>query len=465
MSGATPRGLAAHRPPGPAVEQTAVFPPGALVGHRPPGAAIGPRPAGPAAVGQTAVFPPGALVGPHPPGPAVGQTAVFPPGIIVEQRGRTVAEPALEQPATLAANAVERPPRPAIEPPRPAIEPPGPAIEPPPGRPVEPPAPAVEKTSSAPQPSAPRRAVPGVDSAIAIDVGGTGIRGELVTPDGVILARIERPTPPGPAARDAVADLGSELLRRAPGRVVGAGVVLPGLVDSVKGFAVHGGDLGWRKMELVGALGHVWRIPVRVASAVGSGAVVEHRYGAARGLPDFAFVSIGARIDAVLVTEGRLRIGARGECAQLGHLSVRADPRCGCGGNGCVVTLASSLAIAQRYELTGGPTVPGAREVVPRLGLDPVADLVWGQAVAALAEGLVNLVLMSATPVVVIGGGVVEAGAALLEPLVAALGDRVRVVEPPRLAAAAYGGRGAIVGAALLAYADWTRDVVGDAGR
>ena len=73
------------------------------------------------------------------------------------------------------------------------------------------------------------------------------------------------------------------LAQRPDAPVVGAGVVVPGLVDREAGIATYSANLGWRHLELVRSLGAEWRLPVRIANDVASGGVAEHRLGAGAG--------------------------------------------------------------------------------------------------------------------------------------------------------------------------------------
>jgi predicted NBD/HSP70 family sugar kinase len=77
--------------------------------------------------------------------------------------------------------------------------------------------------------------------ALALDVGGRTIKAELVDRAGTVVVSGQRPTPQGHRARDAVAEVGRKLLARRPDEpVVGAGVVVPGLVDREAGSHVTG---------------------------------------------------------------------------------------------------------------------------------------------------------------------------------------------------------------------------------
>jgi glucokinase len=292
--------------------------------------------------------------------------------------------------------------------------------------------------------------------ALAIDVGGTTIKAELVDRSGTVVASEQRQTPPGSRARDAVAEVGRTLLaQRQEVPVVGAGVVVPGLVDRDAGIATYSANIGWRDLELVRSLGAQWGLPVRIANDVASGGVAEHRLGAGVGTQDLAFVPVGTGIAASIVSGGRLVTGHRGETAEIGHLAVRTGVRCSCGRDGCLEAIASAAAIARRYtELSGNP-VAGAHDVAARLATDDVARRVWQDAVDALADGLGIVSLVVGPALVVIGGGLSRAGEALLDPLRVALRQRSTVVQPADVTVSALGDRGGVIGAALLARDGW----------
>jgi len=295
--------------------------------------------------------------------------------------------------------------------------------------------------------------------ALAIDVGGTTIKAELVDPVGTVVASEQRPTPQGRRARDAVADVGHTLLaQRSDAPVVGAGVVVPGLVDREAGVATYSANLGWRDLELVESLGAEWRLSVRIANDVASGGVAEHRLGAGVGTEDLVFVPIGTGIAASIVSGGRLVTGHRGETAEIGHLAVRTGIPCACGRDGCLEAVASAAAIARRYAGLSGNEVTGADEVVTRLNTDSVARQVWQDAVEALADALGIVSLLVGPALVVIGGGLSRAGEALLDPLRVALRERTRLVHPADVAVSVLGDRGGVVGAALLARDGWAAE-------
>ena len=295
--------------------------------------------------------------------------------------------------------------------------------------------------------------------ALAVDVGGTTIKAELVDRAGTVVAAEQRPTPQGHQALETIAEVGRTLLaKRSDAPVVGAGVVVPGLVDREAGIATYSANIGWRDLELVRSLGAEWRVPVRIANDVAAGGVAEHRLGAGVGTPDLVFVPIGTGIAASIVSGGHLVTGHRGETTEIGHVTVRPGVRCACGRDGCLEAVASAAAIARRYTSLSGNDVTGARDVVERLSTDAVARQVWQDAVEALADALDILSLVVSPALVVIGGGLSRAGEELLAPLRVALRQRVTIVHPAEVTASVLGDRGGVIGAALLARDGWAAE-------
>jgi glucokinase len=294
------------------------------------------------------------------------------------------------------------------------------------------------------------------DLALAVDVGGTTIKGELVDRDGTVVATERAPTPPGESAREAIGLVGDRLLARASAAVHAGGVVVPGIVDSARGVASYSANIGWRELALAEPLTQRWQVPVRLGHDVASAAVAEIRYGAGRGESDVCFVVIGTGVAAVVVAGGRPVSGHRGEIAEIGHLEVRPGHACPCGGDGCLEAVASATAIARRYRDRTGEAVTGAEDVVTRLPHDPVAREVWHDAIDALADGLATLAMVVAPGLVVVGGGLSVAGDDLVAPLARELHRRTRVVAPARVTLAELGSRAGVVGARMLAFDPWT---------
>jgi glucokinase len=286
--------------------------------------------------------------------------------------------------------------------------------------------------------------------ALGLDVGGTDTKAVLVDGDEPLEFRT-RPTPRAPAdIVEAVAELAAEL-----GPAEAIGLAVPGVVDEAAGVAVWSENLNWSDVPFAALVRDRCGLPTVLSHDVRTGAIGEIRAGAARGLDDVVYLSIGTGISAGIVLGGRLHSGA-GLAGEIGHTPAAGhDDPCACGGRGCLEAVASAAAIARRYTARSGNPAAGAAEVL-RAG-DPVALEVWDEALEALAGALAWIASVIAPEAVVIGGGLSRAGDALFGPLNDRLPRRLTFQRVPRLVPAELGERAGCIGAGLLAL-DSVRD-------
>jgi glucokinase len=297
-----------------------------------------------------------------------------------------------------------------------------------------------------------------MELVVAIDLGGTSIKAALVDSGHGTVHTVRVPT----RRRDGVVDveqLGelvevlSEHAGARGGTVRGLGVAVPGIVDGDLGVVRFTANLGWRDLPLRDLLAERAKLPLRIGHDVRTGGLAEFTVGAAVGVRNAMFMPVGTGIAAAFMVDGQ-ELTAGGYAGEIGHAIV--DPQgtvCGCGARGCLETLGSAAAIARRYAERSGAPVAGAHEVAARVAAgDPVARQVWDEAVGALAAALTTAVVLLAPEVIVIGGGLAEAGDALFEPLRKDLAGRLTFHRRPELVAAALGDNAGCIGAGLLAW-------------
>ncbi|MER7458988.1 ROK family protein [Micromonospora sp. NPDC126480] len=295
---------------------------------------------------------------------------------------------------------------------------------------------------------------------VALDVGGTGMKCALVHRDGTVAHAERHPTDAarGPAAVvETILDVADALAGKArlDGLTpVALGVAVPGVVDEARGVAVWSANVGFRDVPLRALAEARLGLPAALGHDVRVGGLAEARLGAGRDARHVLFVAIGTGIAAAHVVDGTAAVGAHGAAGEIGHIQVRpGGPRCGCGRPGCLEALASASAVARRYaEVTAGTAVVSAAEVATRAAAgEPAAGRVWTEAVEALADGLATGQALYDVETIVLGGGLAQAGAQLLDPVRAALHERMTFHREPRLVAAALGDEAGCLGAALLA--------------
>jgi glucokinase len=293
---------------------------------------------------------------------------------------------------------------------------------------------------------------------VALDVGGTGMKCALVRPDGTVHLEERHPTlaARGPeAVTENILEIAAGLAgkARADGlEPIAVGIAVPGVVDEENGVAVWSSNVGFRDVPLRALIEQRVGLPAALGHDVRVGGIAEARLGAGRGERHVLFVAIGTGIAAALVVNGSGYNGAHGAAGEVGHIIVRpGGTPCPCGQKGCLESVASARAIGKRYaELAGEPEAT-AFDVVNRISTDEKAQEVWHEAIEALADGLVTAQALFDVSVLVLGGGLAEAGDALLVPLRAEIEQRLTFHRMPGLVRAALGDAAGCLGAALLA--------------
>jgi glucokinase len=313
----------------------------------------------------------------------------------------------------------------------------------------------------------------GRDTAfVGVDLGGTNIRAAVFDDGMNILGRSERPTKAQEGADEVIRRVAAcvrEALERtsvAAGEVAGVGVGAAGLTDWRTGVVVLASNLGWRDVPLKERLEQeLDGLRVEVDKDTNAAALAEARLGAGREFRHFLYVTAGTGIGGGLILDGTLYRGATGGAGDIGHVVVDPDgPRCGCGDHGCVEVFSSGAGMVDRARemLVGSEEAGSSAMRVEGLSTetifeaaregDVVAARVVETAGRALGLALADYVNINNPEAIVLGGGVVRAGRAYMDPVerelrqraLPALGEIVKLV-PPEL-----GDDVGVTGAALL---------------
>jgi len=308
-----------------------------------------------------------------------------------------------------------------------------------------------------------------VRPGVGIDVGGTKIAAVRVSSDGQMLARFEVSTP----AEDMTATLDAtvEAARRVLDHTVGAvGVGAAGLVEYATGTLAFAPNLAWREAKISEHVSDALGLPTLTDNDANVAAWGEYRFGAGRGHEHVLVVTVGTGIGGGIVAGGKLFRGANGFAAEIGHIIVEpGGPLCGCGNYGCWEQVASGHAItragrdaASEYPNSllssmaeGDPSNVTGRLVTEaaRQG-DHLALGIFAEVGRRLGEGIAGLVNVLDPQIVVVGGGAIEAGDALLGPARVGFRGAVEALEyrpEVPLVAAELGPDAGAVGAGSLA--------------
>ncbi len=312
-------------------------------------------------------------------------------------------------------------------------------------------------------------------TTVGIDIGGTSAKlgvldkhlavrelpavptGLDITPEALALGVRDRILP---AIRDARA-MGEE--------ITAVGVGSAGLVDVTAGLVRTSPNLPtWRDAPLQRLFSHALALPVVLINDADAFAYAEGKHGAGAGHRAGLFVTLGTGVGGGIMVDGRLFGGAHGVAGEIGHMSVdvQGEP-CPCGGRGCLESFVGSAKIADRAERKiasgapgtaireaagDGPITAAAISEAARAG-DWTARAVYAEIAEILGTALAGVANLLSLDVIVIGGGVADAGDALWGPMRRTLHDRTMAPESmkPRLYASRFGALAGVVGAAAFA--------------
>lgn len=275
---------------------------------------------------------------------------------------------------------------------------------------------------------------PAATAALAMDWGGTWNRIAVVDRQGEMLWQSRLPNAPGADQEQLLAG-GAGLIEQAREwcgnrDIVGLGIAVAGPVDATTGALLDPPNLAALNGVSLKAL---WEpdlgFPVRIGNDANLAALGEYRYGAgleARRRQNTAatlvYVTVSTGIGGGVIDRGRMFLGANGMAAEIGHQVVdrsSSAPRCQCGAQGCLESLASGTAIARIARQRAAE--PGTNSALSNLAAgqitaetvfeaagqgDALAQELVEAAVQTLAVGLVNTLHLYNPDLLVMGGGV-----------------------------------------------------------
>ncbi|MDZ4166172.1 MAG: ROK family protein [Coriobacteriia bacterium] len=309
--------------------------------------------------------------------------------------------------------------------------------------------------------------------AVGVDVGGTRIAAGLVERKGRMLKEVRTLTPAeaGPfAIVDAIIELITEVTAGVhPGEIAGIGVGLPAQIDFLKQTVEFCTNLPLAGVDMRSLIMSRVRHPVAIDNDGNCAGIGESRFGAAKGVRDFVMITLGTGVGGALFFNGEPYRGSRGLAAEIGHMVVRLDgPPCPCGGKGHIESYmgrpaiaAAGRAAAAEYrgrairEQAGGNDERVTAEDVINAALkgDEIARQILLDAGEVLGEALVGIVNLLNPRLIVVGGGVGESCAFLVERAAEVI-DRNALAgrRDVRVAQAELGNDAGALGAAALAF-------------
>ena len=267
-------------------------------------------------------------------------------------------------------------------------------------------------------------------------------------------------------ARETAADI-DRLLEQSGGalaELLTVAVGVPGPVDPATGFLGSPGILpGWAGVHIASAFQSTVDAHVVVDNDANLGALGEMQWGAGRGFRDFTYLKVTTGIGAGLVLDGHLYRGAAGTAGEIGHTTIDENgPVCRCGNRGCLELYAATPALLELLRTRAGESLTVRELLDESASGDPGSRRVLEDAGRHIGVALANLCNLISPQRIVVGGELVGAGDALLQPMresmargaVPAAGQRAEIV-PGEL-----GDRASVLGAVALALVESTHQLL-----
>lgn len=303
---------------------------------------------------------------------------------------------------------------------------------------------------------------------IGVEVSGSMIRAALVSQSGEVIERREAALEREKLTEQA-ASVAKELRDAANGaNIAGVGVGVPGLVNPETGNVIFSTDLpALARADFHAELSRAVGLDVLLENDANAAAYGEYMAGAGRGSRHMFYITIGTGIGGAFIFDDKIWRGASGFAGEFGHITI--DPEgieCACGNTGCLETVASAPNIVRR---THERLFRDGTSSLSRLAMnrdftasdiareatngDDFARLMIERTGRSIGTGIAAIINLLSVERIVLGGGVMEAGELILDPIIREAGRRSfqPCFEATQIVAASLGPDAVPIGAALLA--------------
>lgn len=275
---------------------------------------------------------------------------------------------------------------------------------------------------------------------MGIDVGGTNIKMMIMDGDYRVVAKCSIPT-----LRDTgYEEVSTRMIRAAkelmaghnlkPESLKAVAMGLPGTVDTVQGVTVRLSALHWDGFNPCEKIGKYFQVPYFIENDANINAFGEYMFGGNRGRKSLALVTLGTGVGCGIVLDGKIAGGANNMAAELGHMIVNADggELCLCGKRGHLESYCSGIALTWEAQamMSVFPDSVLHQYVRENNGLFDIAMITRGyeehdhvcrelidRYTRYLSVGLANLMTMYNPELILVGGGISNAGDIILNPI------------------------------------------------
>lgn len=273
--------------------------------------------------------------------------------------------------------------------------------------------------------------------AIGIDIGGTSTKFGIVDQSGKVICQDTLATYSYPTVDlfiDSLYNKMMPMIQQVGGidTIIGIGVGAPN-GNIYSGAIEYAPNLQWKGIiPLASFIQHKFELPTTLTNDANAAALGEMMYGATKNVPHFIMITLGTGVGSGIVIDGKIVVGHDGFAGELGHTIIRHDGRLhtGTGMRGSVESYASATGVlntALEFLNSNPEKASLLRNYSPEsltskdiytcaMQGDDIAKEVFEFTGKILGEALSNFVMFSSPEVIVLFGGLTNAGALIMTP-------------------------------------------------
>ncbi|MGL5477693.1 MAG: ROK family protein [Clostridium sp.] len=242
------------------------------------------------------------------------------------------------------------------------------------------------------------------------------------------------------------------------------GIGSPGPLDAEKGIIISTPNLPFKDFNLVKPLNEKFNVPVYLDNDANVAAIGEYMLGAGKGTKNMVYFTVSTGVGGGAVLNGQIYRGNTSNALEIGHTTVAPfGPRCGCGNIGCLEAVSSGTAIGRRGQEAARTKVETSLKNYDEVTSfevfteakkgDKVAMDIIDEALTYLGIGIANAVSIFDPEMIVIGGGVTQAGDIVFDKVREVVNKRcfTAMAESTKILPAGLGTDAGVVGAVALA--------------
>ena len=310
---------------------------------------------------------------------------------------------------------------------------------------------------------------------VGIDLGGTNIVAGVVDENYNIKAKYSEPTNASRGFKEVCASIANAAYEAAKKAnidmkdVESVGVGSPGCVNRNTNLLVFSNNLGWENVPFQDELEKHFDVPVFIDNDANCAALGEVLAGAARNYENACMVTLGTGVGGGIIIDKKIFSGSDRLGAEIGHtILLYGGEVCSCGLEGCFEAYASATALIRQIKQAikqhpesllntlcdGNLDKVEAKTAFDAMDKgDEIAAKVIDQYLSYVAAGVGSMMTLFRPEVVIVGGGVSNAGDKLLKPLTQKTDGMTftrNQAENPPIVLAELGNDAGIIGAAML---------------